>query len=254
MNRLKHEIGFNGKRLVLRNGSFLFFSLLMPAGFYLLFTKVLITGSQTQMSHFYLSYMGNMIVYSGLINGLFSIANVLMRDRKAGFSQLLAQSPAGLSSYYTGIFCWALLMNLAAVIFVGVLAVSVNQVSLSVGRWLAIGSLSLLGQLPVQGVSALISFVSREETLSILSNVITFPTAIISGLWWPMAMLPAWAQRIGKCSPAYFTNQLLNAVANNGTLSMSYVWGLLGWLLVILGTLYVFLQIKVKRGGLIGEA
>ncbi|PWG00499.1 ABC transporter permease [Levilactobacillus bambusae] len=254
MKRLKQEFSFDGKRLVLRNGSFLFFSLLMPAGFYLLFTKILITGDQSQMSHFYLSYMGNMIVYSGLINGLFSIASVLMHDRKAGFTQLLSQSPSGLGIYYTIIFCWALLMNLAAVILIGVLAVTVNQVSLSVGDWLAIGSLSLLGQLPILGVSALISFVSREETLSLLSNLITFPLAIISGLWWPISMLPTWVQHIGKWLPPYFTNQLLNAVADNGTLSMSYIWGLLGWFLLIIGILYSVLRIKMKWGGVLGKA
>ena len=49
MKSLKTQLAFDGKRLILRNFSYIFFSLLMPAGLYSLFTKVMSVGSSPQM-------------------------------------------------------------------------------------------------------------------------------------------------------------------------------------------------------------
>ncbi|MFT8502213.1 MAG: ABC transporter permease, partial [Lacticaseibacillus paracasei] len=57
MKTLLAQLAFDGKRLVVRNSSFIFFSLLMPAGFYLLYTKMMISGSATEIKYFNISYM-----------------------------------------------------------------------------------------------------------------------------------------------------------------------------------------------------
>ncbi|WP_405055352.1 hypothetical protein [Lacticaseibacillus rhamnosus] len=84
------QLAFDGKRLVVRNVSFIFFSIIMPAGFYLLFTKIMVSGSAAEIKQFNLTYMGQMIVYSVLIEAFFSIASILRRDREKGLTTFFA--------------------------------------------------------------------------------------------------------------------------------------------------------------------
>jgi len=228
MNTLMAQLKFDGRRLILRNFSFQFFSILMPAGFYLLFTKVMVSGAVPM--RFNLQYMASMIVYSGTINALFGIAQILMHDREQGLLQWLQLTPTGVKTYYLSIGLWSMVMNALAIVVLGGLAVVFNQVSLTVGQWATIVGVALIGQLPTMLIGVLVSFINRAETLSVVSNLITFPMAIISGLWWPMAMLPSWLQPIGKLMPTYFVNNWLGAVATHATLNATTVIGVVGWI------------------------
>lgn len=239
------QLKFDGRRLILRNFSFQFFSILMPAGFYLLFTKVMVTGNVP--TSFNLKYMASMMVYSGTINALFGIASILLRDRETGILQWSRLTPAGVKPYYLSIGCWSLLMNVLAVIVLGGIAVLVNQVDLSLGQWLSIGGIAILGQVPTLLLGVLLSFVSRAETLSVLSNVITFPMAIVSGLWWPISMLPNWLQPIGKLMPTYFVNDWLGRVATHGTLVKTDILGTGVWIVGLLAVVLGGVQLLLKR-------
>lgn len=73
MKTLGYQISFNTKRIFLRNFTYSFFTILMPIGFYVLFTKVLVSGTAAQELVFAKQYLGSMIVYSVLINAMFGI-------------------------------------------------------------------------------------------------------------------------------------------------------------------------------------
>lgn len=246
------QLRFDGRRLILRNFSFQFFSILMPAGFYLLFTKVMVSGSVS--ASFNVNYMASMIVYSGTINALFGIATILMRDREQGLLQWYQLTPTGVQPYYLSVGIWSMVMNGLAVVVLGALAVGVNQVSLTIGQWLAIAGIALIGQLPTLLLGVLISFINRAETLSVVSNLITFPMAILSGLWWPMSMLPNWVQPIGKLMPTYFVNNWLGAVATHATLKSTTVIGVGVWVACLLALVIGGTRQLLKRGDGVGKA
>lgn len=243
------QLKFDGRRLILRNGSFQFFSIMMPASFYLLFTRVMVTGNAADMAIFRSQYMCSMLVYSGTINALFGIAQLLMHDRERGLLRWLTLTPGGVRPYYLSVGCLSLVMNLLAVGVLGTIAVLVNQVSLSVAQWLAIAGLMIIGQLPVLLMGVLLSFINRAETLSLASNLITFPLAIISGLWWPIRTLPTWLQPVGKQMPTYFLNDLLGRVVTRGTLETTNVWGLLAWIVGLLILVVGITRHRLNRGG-----
>jgi len=245
MNAWFERFKFDGRRLILRNFSFQFFSIVMPAGFYLLFTKVMVTGNVPDS--FNVKYMGSMIVYSGTINALFGIAAFLQRDREAGVLQWCWLSPAGIRPYYLSIGCWSLLMNMLSVVVLGGIAIGVNGVSLSVAQWGAIAGIAILGQLSTMLLGVLMSFVERTETLSVLSNLITFPMAIISGLWWPIALLPNWLQPIGKLMPTYFINDWLGRVATHGTMVPADIFGTGAWMISLLLVVIISVRLLLKR-------
>lgn len=246
MKRLGKQFVFDVKREVLRNQSFLFFSVLMPAGFYLLFTKVMISGTKSEMRGFAMSYMGSMVVYSGLISAFFGITALMMRDRKTGYLTRLSLSPTGLLPYYVSIGLLFVLINFAAFAVIGLLAVVLNGVNLTFLQWAWIVVIGLIGQVPLLIIGTMLSHLKREETLSVASNLLTFPMAIISGLWWPLSMLPRWVQIIGKLMPTYMTNHLLTAVMTNGKINGSDVIGLLAWILVTLAAVAIQIQMEKR--------
>ena len=254
MKTLLAQLAFDGKRLVVRNSSFIFFSLLMPAGFYLLYTKMMISGSATEIKYFNISYMDQMIVYSILINAFFSIASILKRDRDKGFTTFLRLSPHGTLPYYVSITFWMLMMSLLSVIVLGSIAVGVNNVSLGTDQWLGLLGVVLIGQLPVLMIGIALSYIHREEMLSLASNLLTFPMAIISGLWWPITMLPNWLHVIGKQMPTYFVNKLLNQLTSRATVDLTNLVGIVVWF--VLGSLLVVAMTKheQRKGVALGEA
>lgn len=254
MKTFKTQLAFDGKRLILRNFSYIFFSLLMPAGFYLLFTKVMVSGSSTQMKPFYVSYMDSMIVYSVLISALFGIAAILKRDRDQGLVTFLSLSAHGAFPYYLSVAFWMLMMSLFSVAVMGSLAVGINGVSLHFDQWLSLFGVVLIGQLPIMLIGIGLSYIRRYETRSLASNLITFPMAIVSGLWWPINMLPKWLQSIGELMPTYFVNQLLNQLTSRAKVDLTNLLGIVAWF-VVTGLLVIVLSKHEQRKGVaLGEA
>jgi len=254
MKVLTAQLKFDGRRLVLRNASFQFFSIMMPAAFYLLFTKVMVQGSAAEMAQFNLKYMASMIVYSGTINALFGIAAILMHDREKGLLRWLQLAPEGVRPYYLSIGLWSMVMNGLSVVVLGGLAIVVNQVNLTILQWVGIFGLALIGQLPTILLGVLLSFLNRSETLSVASNLIAFPMAIISGLWWPISLLPTWMQSIGKLMPTYQVNNLLGAVVTRGTLSVANISGIGFWIGGLLVIVIWNTQRLLKRGNAVVKA
>jgi len=117
----------------------------------------------------------------------------------------------------------------------------------SVAQWGAIAGIAILGQLSTMLLGVLISFVERAETLSVLSNLITFPMAIISGLWWPIGLLPNWLQPIGKLMPTYLINDWLGRVATHGTLLAADILGTGAWMIGLLFVVIVSVRLLLKR-------
>ena len=94
------------------------------------------------------------------------------------------------------------MMSLLSVIVLGSIAVGVNNVSLGTDQWLELLGVVLIGQLPVLMIGIALSYIHREEMLSLASNLLTFQMAIISGLWWPITMLPNWYKLLAsRCQP-----------------------------------------------------
>lgn len=234
MNPFVQQLKFDIQREIIRNLPFLFFSLLMPAGFYILFTKIVMSGTPKEVQQFSGDYMSSMIVYSLIISAFFGLATLLQRDRRSGYLTRLSQTPVGLKAYYCSIAVCFMLMTILSTGLMFALAINLNHLTLQIDQIFLMMIVSLIGELPLFVINLLISRVHREETLSVISNLLTFPVAIVSGLWWPMTMLPNWLQIIGKTLPTYRLNQLLTNIVVNQH-SSGYDWIIIiGWLVVAL--------------------
>lgn len=244
------QLKFDSKRLVFRNFSFVFFSVLLPALFYILYTKVLIWGSATQVLAFAKTYLGSMIVYSFLISACFGLAQLLKSDYDHKYLVWLLLMPRGLIPYYFSITLIMISINVFSLGFLGLCAFIVHGISFTLHQWLLLLGVLMITQLPSLILGYAMSFIKRRETLSILSNLIVFPLAVISGLWWPIEALPKWLQPIGQIMPTYYANQWFNCVMFKQPLAGHYLLGILVW--IIIGLILVGgVRLIIKRRGVI---
>ncbi|MCP0886577.1 ABC transporter permease [Ligilactobacillus sp. WILCCON 0076] len=239
------QLKFDINRIFIRNFSFLFFSLLMPAGFYLLFTKVMITGTGTEVQKFQLTYMGSMIIYSGIISAIFGIASLLKTDRDKGFLCFLQLTPHKTKYYYFSIYMLIILLNLVASIVLQMIAVVFNGVKINFTQVLQCMLIVVIGQLPMVLLGTCLSYLKKQETLNVVSNVIVFPLAIVSGLWWPLSVMPTWLQKIGQVMPTFFANDLLSEVLLGEKLKLTNFIGMIIW--IVLGLIGVAVVLRFYR-------
>ncbi|WP_444964950.1 ATP-binding cassette domain-containing protein [Pediococcus pentosaceus] len=246
MQKMIEQLKFDGKRLIFRNYGFVFFSLLMPTAFYILFTQI----NRVQIKTFSAEYMGSMMVYSILITAIMGVGNFMERDRNQGLITLLKITNRNLNHYYISICFWSLMMNIFTIVILGTTAIMINHVDLSTMQWVTILGLVWLGQTPLLLLGIAISHVKRQETLTILGNLITFPVAILSGLWWPIQILPQWAQNIGNKLPTYFLNDMISSTVNNAKINWNDVWGLGVWIVGLVAAMTVGTIITRQKGRL----
>lgn len=246
MQKMIEQLKFDGKRLIFRNYGFVFFSLLMPTAFYILFTQI----NRVQIKTFSAEYMGSMMVYSILITAIMGVGNFMERDRNQGLITLLKITNRNLNHYYISICFWSLMMNIFTIVILGTTAILINHVDLSTMQWITILGLVWLGQIPLLLLGIAISHVKRQETLTILGNLITFPVAILSGLWWPIQILPQWVQNIGNKLPTYFLNDMISSTVNNAKINWNDVQGLGVWIVGLVAAMTVGTIITRRKGRL----
>lgn len=242
-----NQLKFDLRRHFLRNSTYTFFTILMPMGFYLLFTKVMSQGSAAELATFAKTYLGSMAVYSLTINALFGVASILHEDRESRFVTRLSLTPAGTMPYYLSISTLVVLMNALSVLLLELAAILVNGVRLAPLVMLGSIVIAVLASLPLIALGVLYSYAPSQQTLSVMANLTAFPMAIISGLWWPISMLPSWAQHIGKLMPAYFGNDLLTRFLQQQSLPARDMMGLAAWLLLLGGILVGSTLLRRRR-------
>ena len=76
------------------------------------------------------------------------------------------------------------------------------------GQWLGWVVIIIGSLIPLSLFGIIISFVGNTTGVNILSNLISFPLAILGGLWWPIETMPEWLQVIGRMLPSYFAANL----------------------------------------------
>lgn len=192
-------------RSLFRSKPFVFFSLAMPVGFYLLFTKVFNTGvPEEYMATFYKDSMIQMSTYSVLISSLFTFSMTLIEDRKQGVKQFIRLSPLPERTYYFSKILTQFTINIFLLVVIFSLGHFVNGVVMSGVQWVTSGLWILFGCLPMVALATIVSLVKDPNTASVVNNMILMPLAIISGLWWPISMFPDFVQKVAEIVPTYY--------------------------------------------------
>lgn len=230
MKNFFFQVSINFKRIIFRNLRFLVFSVLMPIGFYLLFTQVMTQGMSTVVLQTWnIDYLISMIVYSMLISSIFTVSNTLLDDHLRKFDLFIALSPISKAQYYLSLLVVFLSLNFLAAISLVVVAIIVNHIVINLTFLLILCLIAPLLSLPLFLLGIIVSLSGTGNVVNLLCNILVFPMAIFSGLWWPLTTMPTWMQKIGILLPTYHSAQLLKELIHRHYFHLENFGVLLLW-------------------------
>lgn len=187
---------------VIRNPYYVFWSLLMPVGFYFIFTRVVNTGGDEQ-AEWAAHYLMSMASFSVMGSAIMTLGIRLVQERTQGWTTFMRVTPLPGSVYFFGKMFGQTVMHLISIVFIFLAGVLINGISLPASVWIYSGLWILVGSLPFLAIGTLIGTMKRVDTASGVSNALYLGLAVMGGMWMPMDVLPKVMQQIGKWLPSY---------------------------------------------------
>jgi len=211
--------------------------MLFPAMFYLVF-GVLMARSEGADAARYL--LASYAVFGVMSPGLFGFGVSLALERDGGLLTLKRALPMPPGAYLLG----KMLMAMAAAAVVVLLLLALSQlahVALAPGQAGALLLVGVLGVLPFCAMGMFLGTLIKGQGAPGLLNLIYLPMSFLSGLWFPLPMLPTFLRQIAPLWPSYHLDRL--ALAAVGMRQDA----LLPHALVLLGVAVAFWWLAARR-------
>jgi ABC-2 type transport system permease protein len=211
--------------------------ILFPTMFYMLFGVVMGNSEGPQAARYLLASYGTFGVMSP---GLFGFGVSLAMERDGGLLTLKRALPMPPAAYLLG----KMVMAMGAAAFVVLLLLGLSQlapVSLTLAQAGALLVAGVLGVLPFCALGMYVGALVKGQGGPGVLNLIYLPMSFLSGLWFPLPMLPKVLQQIAPVWPSYHLDRL--ALAAVGMKQD----GVLPHLLVLLGFTVAFLLLAARR-------
>ncbi|MCU1587946.1 MAG: type transporter [Frankiales bacterium] len=192
---------------ILRNKRTVFFTVVMPVLFFLLFAQS--TGSPSHGKVYAgLSveayYMVGMASYAAT-NALFTAGGRISVERKAGWNRQLRLAGVSGGTYLTTKVLLAYASALPGFVAVLVLASTTRGVDLPALRWVELLVSVLLALAPVAALGVLVGYVAGPDSLQPIFGFGTFLLAMVGGMLIPIGVFNDTLQTIFKLLPTYWT-------------------------------------------------
>lgn len=189
----------------LRSPGFVLPTLLFPAVFYLMFGVILARNNSADAPRFLLASYS---AFGVMAPGLFGFGVSLALERDGGLLMLKRALPMPPAAYLLGKMAMAAVVAALVVALLLVLAVLVAKVQLEPAQMLRLLGTNVLGALPFCALGLLLGTLVRGQGAPALINMIYLPMAFLSGLWFPLSILPRFLQQLAPIWPSYHLNML----------------------------------------------
>lgn len=188
----------------LRMPSYALPTLLFPALFYVLFA-VLIGSPGAAAAR---TLLAGYTTFGVMAPGMFGFGIALAMERENGLLQLKRALPAPAYAYPVGKMVMAMLTSGVIALCLAALAMGIAGVALSPLQCLRLLLVAMLGALPFCALGLLIGCLIKGQGAIALTNLVYLPMAVLSGLWFPLKLLPAVLQQWAILWPAHHLHQL----------------------------------------------
>lgn len=147
-----------------------------------------------------------MLAFGLVIGGVVGVASELMMEREDGTLLRMKAVPHGLQGFLVGKTLTHLLLNLASAALIVIPAVIVfPDVALaSPGNWLGLLAVFVVAVVVTIPLGALLGAALRGYGQLGIAMFGVYGLAAISGVFYPLAALPAWLQVAGQVFPMYW--------------------------------------------------
>ncbi|UUX33878.1 ABC transporter permease [Fundicoccus culcitae] len=247
MKNINTQININVKRLLLRNKRSVIFTLIFPLFFYVLYTSIFtFPMTDEMMIAWQKDYLISMLVYGVLMTSIITVGNALLVDHMNHFDLFVELSPTPKWQYVLTVVLVYIPFYILLMVLLGITALIVNQVTLTPIQWLGTIVINLLGMIPFGLIGVLVSYGGTPTVVNIVGNLLTFPLAILGGLWWPLDYMPGFLQTIGKGLVTYQIAELNRQWIHDSIIAWDMVIGVVIWTILLAALIFV-LQLLLKR-------
>ncbi len=227
---------------VFRNPYYIFWSLVMPLAFYVIFTRIAntdIADARQWQAH----YLMSMAAFSVMGSAIMTLGIRLVQERTQGWTTFMRLTPMPGSVYFFSKMFGQTMIHLFTILFIFIAGFLINGVSLALWQWLGCGLWIWLGSIPFLAIGTLVGTMKRTDTASGVSNMLYLLLAIGGGMWIPLDNMPVLIQHIGEWLPSYsFGNGAWSIVSGSGIQWMNA--GILILYLIVFMLLAVYFQKK----------
>lgn len=222
----------------LRSPSFMLPTLLFPLVFYTMFGIVLGQRGNPDAPRFLLAAYGT---FGVMAPGLFGFGMSLALERDNGLLTLKRALPMPPAAYLLGKMAMAMLVAGVIIALLLALAVFVAQVRLEPAQMARLFVTDVIGVLPFCAMGLLLGTLVKGHGAPAVVNLLYLPMAFLSGLWFPLTVLPRFLQQLAPLWPSYHLNMLSMSAVGFDTGP--------GWphALVLLGFSAGFLLLAARR-------
>jgi ABC-2 type transport system permease protein len=155
--------------------------------------------------------------------GLLGLSLSFVQYREKGILRRVKVSPLPLSRFLGSEITAALIMSLIQAAILLLVGWAVFRIHIN-GNWVYIWFIIILGAASFLAAGFFIASVTKTlKTAEMASNAITFPMMFLSGVLFPLAILPPFLVVIAKCLPLYYLGDALRKVMIQGK-GLGQVW------------------------------
>ena len=222
----------------MRNPGFMLPIMIFPAMFYLVFGVLMAKSEGADAARYLLASYGAFGVMSP---GLFGFGVSLALERDGGLLTFKRALPMPPGAYLLGKMLMAMVAAGVVILLLLAMAVLIAHVALSPWQAGALLLTGMLGVLPFCGLGMFVGTLIKGQGAPGMLQMIYLPMAVLSGLWFPLSMLPKFLQQIAPIWPSYHLDMLaLAAVGMQQDALLPHV-------LVLLGIAAGFLLLAARR-------
>ncbi len=220
-------------RAIWREPTALFFSILMPVGFFALFVSMFGGYSSEELTAGtrMLATFGTFGVLTvTLMNPGIGVA----QDRQLGWLRAKRVQAVPLPVTLAAKVLAALPYSVGVLLAMTLTAALTGTLQASVFEVLRLYGVLVLGAVPFALLGLAVGFQAKPNTTTAVLNAILMPTAVVSGLWMPLEMLPDFFGTVASFLPTYHLAGLATAQFD-GAAVVGHLAVLAGWTVVMAG-------------------
>lgn len=195
---------------IVREPAALFFSVLMPVGFFALF--VTIFGADTMGIEAVATYGTFGVLSVVLMNPGIGLAD----SRERGWLRVQRTSGTPLGVTLAAKVAGALPYALAVLAAISGVALATGAIEFEPGTLVRIALVLVIGALPFSLFSLAIGAKLSPNGSTAVLNAVLIPSVIASGLWFPLDIMPTFIQNMAEYLPPYHLAQLAVAQIDGG--------------------------------------
>jgi ABC-2 type transport system permease protein len=174
--------------------------------------------------------------------GLFGLGVTLAMDRERGFTELKRALPLPPGIYLGAKVITAMVLAVMVSTSMMVLAVVAGRVALSLVEVCMLLTLAVLGVIPFCALGLLIGSLAKGQAAPAILNILYLPMSFLSGVLWPLPLLPHLAALLAPLWPAYHLLQLALRILGGPTES-----GAVGHILMLCGITALCFAVARRR-------